>query len=158
MIMSHYFFLFDSFLRLGQKYKNIFVVFFCSNDNFHICFRDQLTFRYESTDSIIKTQQHRDGSIYAHIWTRRQKLAATQTQSKRVWARKLCDFSQIVAQPSMLCPGALQSGLGEDKKAKNWFISTKKRTSNQVDFLHNCVELKRKTLLLKASIHKNTEK
>ena len=52
----------------------------------------------------------------------------------------------------MLCTGALQSGLGEDKKAKNWFISTTKRTSNQVDFIHNCVELKRKTLSLKELI------
>ena len=58
----------------------------------------------------------------------------------------------------MLCTGALQSGLGNHKKAKNWIISTKKRTRNQVDFIHNCVELKRKTLSLKESIHKNTEK
>jgi hypothetical protein len=52
----------------------------------------------------------------------------------------------------------LCSGLGDDKRAKNWIILTKKRTSNQVDLIHNCVELKRKTLWLKKSIHKNTEK
>ena len=54
----------------------------------------------------------------------------------------------------MLCTGALQSGLGDYKKAKNWIISI----SNHMDFIHNCVELKRKTLWLKKSIHKNTEK
>ena len=34
MIMSHYFFLIDSFLRLGQKYKNIFVVFLVQMESF----------------------------------------------------------------------------------------------------------------------------
>ena len=58
----------------------------------------------------------------------------------------------------MLCTGALQSGLGDGKKANNWFTPTKKRTSNHVDFIHNCVELKRTTLSLKESIHKNTVK
>ena len=33
-----------SFLRLGQKYKNIFIRF-GSNENFKICFRDLLTFK-----------------------------------------------------------------------------------------------------------------
>ena len=51
----------------------------------------------------------------------------------------------------MLC----RVGLATIKRPR---ISTKKRTRNQVDFIHNCVELKRKTLLLKESIHKNTEK
>ena len=36
--------LFKGFLKLGQKYKNIFVGFFGSNKNFKICFRDLLTF------------------------------------------------------------------------------------------------------------------
>ena len=58
----------------------------------------------------------------------------------------------------MLCTGALQSGLGDNKKTKNWIIAIKKRTSNLVDFINNCVELKRKTLSLKESIHKNREK
>ena len=44
------FFSFDLFFRLGQKYKNIiqkyFLSFFGANENFKICFRDLLTFKY----------------------------------------------------------------------------------------------------------------
>jgi hypothetical protein len=44
--------LFRGFLKVGQKFKNIFVCFFGSNENFKICFRDLLTFNKDEIETI----------------------------------------------------------------------------------------------------------